>query len=125
MFVYPSHSDCDVLSFHPLYILFQDVLTGEVDTIIAMVGLLMFATNPLKEEKDINNTSKLLGEQTRMTSEMLFCHGRLSYALRAVQEVIEQEQEYFLFLPIIYSFYLILPTFLLFYTNIECNQHLI
>ena len=69
--------------------MFEDVLMGETGTIIAMVGLLMFATNPLKEEKEIRDTTKLLGEQSRMTSEMSFCHGRLSYALRAVQEVIE------------------------------------
>ena len=79
--------------------LFVDVLMGETDTIIAMVGLLMFGTHPLKEEKDIRDTTKLLGEQYRMTSEMSFCHGRLSYALRAVQEVITWGEEIVPFPP--------------------------
>ena len=68
---------------------FLDIHRGDPDSMLALIGSLMFATMPSKEESDLLDVKVLLEEQARMHADVGFAMGRLGYATRIMKEINE------------------------------------
>ena len=68
---------------------FLDIHRGDADSMLALVGSLMFATMPSKEESDLLDVKALLEEQARMHADVGFAMGRLGYATRILKDIHE------------------------------------
>ena len=65
----------------------SEIRSGNQTTILALVGCLMFSSQPLKNDEDIVDAIGLLETQSKIMSEIAICKGRIEYATKNIKNI--------------------------------------